>query len=137
MRDDRAYLWLEPCNPFRSLVERREGKDWRLSTVFCDTSHRDLNRVGKVDQVSTLPAWLQVIHDASFENVARGVRLPRPNLPRGFAVEVSPSDEVLGVTAREVLNYVKAMLSHLWSRRERLLVLLRTNATERASRPRK
>ena len=58
LKDGILHKHQEACNPFLSLVER----DTR-QCVLSQAHGRKLGRENKVEVISNLPAWIQVIHD--------------------------------------------------------------------------
>lgn len=77
---------LDPSNAFISLIERRTSAPPR--GVYL-SSHDEVERHGKMKQVSSHPMWLQMIHDRNGRNEARGVRADPRLLPRYFDIKTA------------------------------------------------
>lgn len=62
------YLDEQPSNPFISLI-KEVGE---IKTVWCG-SHSELHKVGPVSEITTKPAWLQVVHGRNVSNQVSGL----------------------------------------------------------------
>lgn len=69
-------------NPFISLIEKvkKTGPEINIKTVRC-MNHSHLNQLGEIKQVeTTVPMWVQVIHERNLANQARGKPFPLEQL---------------------------------------------------------
>lgn len=120
----RAYLDRHRANPFTSLVEPLGGKsDAPIKTIYSG-SHYDVERLGRIVEVSQEPAWIQAVHGGNLENQQRGVRHPVRALADNFAIDPSlldRSENPLVLNLDKIRTQIKANVTELWhSARRRL-----------------
>lgn len=93
---DRVYWLSDPANPFISFVEVLDDRE-QCQTVLFD-EHEKAATHAPVHQLSTRPAWLQVVHGTNMDNAVRGVRARPARIRSAFPVRmaiVTPSPLVL------------------------------------------
>lgn len=87
LNDGKLYWLRYKANPFASLIEKiTELTPDGFKTILSMT-HDQLCTSGKVRQVETQPAWLQVVHGKNISNRVRGVRHPIAGLTHDFAIQ--------------------------------------------------
>jgi len=81
------YLRWTANNPFMSLIEAIEG----FQTIWVEphNNYYDLyHKTGQLRQISTQPAWLQVVHGGNLYNRVNGIRQPRKNMGDHFIINM-------------------------------------------------
>ena len=76
---DNIYLYRHQSNAFISFMEPSDS----FSTVWCGP-HPYLSRIAPIRQLSSFPAFLQVVHGQTRSNKPRGVRVHRMLALNGF-----------------------------------------------------
>jgi hypothetical protein len=75
----KTFLYRHPSNAFISLMEPVDG----FLTVWCE-QHERLGRIAPIRQLSPAPVFMQVVHDSTYSNKPRGVRVHRLLALPGF-----------------------------------------------------
>ena len=79
LRGGEVYALLDLDNPFISLLECPGSRQTVLAV-----SHRDIQLIAPVKQITYKPQWLQTIHACNIDNDVRGLRMPQWALGRSF-----------------------------------------------------
>jgi hypothetical protein len=90
----RLYLDRQERNAFCTLIEPVRAKS-EVSTILRG-SHSEVDRLGRLLNISAEPGWLQVIHGGNIENHVRGRRCRREMLGTRFAIDVPARSENAG-----------------------------------------
>ncbi|MDJ0776124.1 MAG: glycosyltransferase [Mastigocoleus sp. MO_167.B18] len=84
--DFKLYSFKYSNNPFMSLIEKIDKQDIDgFKTVGCG-DHTQLSSMGRIKQIKTKPAWIQVVHGKNVSNRIRGIRQPIKKLSGNFVI---------------------------------------------------